>query len=79
MIPILLQQHDQTQVVKRVTCTEILLPESLEYQRRYYRLSGSKMVLLKDKDGSKKWHELPFYRQCRGCKLTDILFTPAKD
>ncbi|MCC3638867.1 MAG: hypothetical protein JGK13_31745 [Microcoleus sp. PH2017_37_MFU_D_B] len=63
MMQILLQNHDQSQRLKKITCTELRLPEVIEWQGRFYRRSGERGIL----------------GECRGARLAKLIFTPAKD
>ncbi|MCC3447445.1 MAG: hypothetical protein JGK04_08535 [Microcoleus sp. PH2017_39_LGB_O_B] len=80
MMQILLRNHDQSQRLKKITCTELRLPEVIEWQGRFYRHNGQRSLFVTDKQtGSRQWCNVPFYRECRGARLAKLIFTPAKD
>ncbi|MCC3428252.1 MAG: hypothetical protein JGK12_31160 [Microcoleus sp. PH2017_01_SCD_O_A] len=48
MMQILLQNHDQSQRLKKITCTELRLPEVIEWQGRFYRRSGERGISVEE-------------------------------
>ncbi|TAE75738.1 MAG: hypothetical protein EAZ83_29040 [Oscillatoriales cyanobacterium] len=77
---ILLIDHSQEQHIKSIVCSELTLPQIIEWRRKFYQLRGKrKLLVTTNSTGTKQWVDIHWYRQCRGERLTNILFNPVAE